>query len=122
MIFVYVFIFLTVLLIYKRVYFKPISAVLLTSSCVDVISVKPSKVFFRSFTLGGKLGFVPLSDGYIAAFVDDGSKPIQLTYKHYVFRSDVIIFKSKFLKLRSLSLSDRVLSDIISKFVMEVQS
>lgn len=103
-------------LAYKRVYFKPISVVKLsTASEPCVITVKPNKKWFRSIGSGAPVGIVRLSSDILCIYVDKPGES-RLAYKGYTFSGDVYLLRYSKLKFASVDLSDRVLADCLQKF------
>lgn len=104
----------------RSVYFSSLSVVKIVSTdhtYIDylVISVKPSKKFFKSISSGLSSSFVALGNGYFAFYVDDSD--VCLSYNAFEFTSNVYIFKrSAFGRYKPVDLSDRCLNDIIKKF------
>lgn len=107
---------LTAALIYKRVYFKPISVVKLsTNSEPIVITVKPNKKWFRSLGSGSPVGIVRLSSDILCIYVDKPGEPC-LAFNGYTFTGSVYLLRYSKFKFASVDLSDRVLSDCLQKF------
>ena len=103
-------------LIYKRVYFKPISVVKLSTTAEpSVITVKPNKKWFRSLGSGSPVGIVRLSSDILCIYVDKPGDP-RLAFKGYTFTGDVYLLRFSKFKFASVDLSDRVLADCLSKF------
>lgn len=110
----YVGIFAALLILWKKVYFRPIATVLISDGDSSVVSVKPSKAFFRSLKSNNSC-FYSLGDSYVAWQCSSSD-----TVQHYSdllnVDSSVYIFRVKFGRFRSVTLSDRKLSDLIKKF------
>lgn len=114
MIIVYCFFIVALLVFWKMVYLKPLAVVSISSGVSSVVSVKPSRSFFRSLRSQNSC-FYSLGDGYLA-WQCSSSEDQQTFNSQLNVDSSVYIFRHKLGRFRSVSLSDRRLSDIIKKF------
>lgn len=112
---VIVFISVVLLVCLKRLYLHPISACRVSSDGVSVVSVKPSRRFFKQIAGSYDIGSVRLAPGIVAYFVDRPELPGQLSFSDLTFSSDLYIFKASHGRLKSVDLSDRLLLDVIHK-------
>lgn len=113
------FLFTLPLIIYRKVYLRPISVINLDGELnVTFSSIRPSKAFYREFGGGYPVSSITTKGGYCILFVP-GVSDYRLYYSNNLmcFRSNVILLKrSKFGRFRSVDLSDRCLFDILSQF------
>lgn len=116
---VFVVVLVAFVIIWKRVYFKPISAVLISPSIgVTISTFRPSRRFFRGFGAGFPVSFVRIAKDVMVVHVDnvDMDVPAHLFGKMF-FKGDIYLVKVGFLgRFGSVDLSDRRLSSIISNF------
>lgn len=110
----YIGFFAALLILWKKVYFRPIATVLISEGDSSVVSVKPSKAFFRSLKSQNSC-FYSLGDGYVA-WQCSSSDTVQHFTDLLNVDSSVYIFRVKLGRFRSVTLSDRKLSDLIKKF------
>lgn len=104
------------------VYFKPVSVLRVDPSGSSyVVSLKPNRRWFRSLAAGGlKVGTVRLSSSIVAVYTvsDD---PDSLSFGSVCFVGSIYLLRSSRFKYKSIDLSDRSVSDVLSKFkFMEV--
>lgn len=112
----FLFMLLLAALIYKRVYFNPISVLKLSSDCVpSVICVKPNKKWFRSLGSGSPVGILRLASDILCIYVDKPGEAC-LAFDHYTFTGTVYLIRYSKFKFASVDLSDRVLCDCLKKF------
>ena len=110
------FIILSVLILYKKLYFAPVAAVRISSVCVDIVSLKPNKKLFRQISGSYSSSFVKIAPGILAFIVDRSDLEPCLMYKDIVIRSDVYLFLTSKGRFKSIDLTDRLLVESISKF------
>ena len=104
-----------VFLLYRLVYFKPISVILVKSdhSCSQLRLFKPGEL--RSLAAGSRSGFVALGNGFYGFFVDAFSEST-LTFNGSSFNSDIYICKRNRLgRFKSLDLSSRPLKELLDR-------
>ena len=116
---VYVFVFVLFvipILLYRGYYPRAVSAILVQKGKSSLVSVKPNKRFFRNLTLGSPSSFVSLGPGYYAVNISNGDDSMILN-NNITIPSGIYIFsRTKLGRFRSVDLSDRCLSDVLSKF------
>lgn len=97
--------------------YKPISALVIDDSLdVTLISVKPTKRYFKSLSCGRASSFVSLGNGYYAYYFDQDPERCFMHYNQISFNSNVYVFKRRLGRFQSIDLSDRCLSDVLNKF------
>lgn len=111
-------IFLVPFILYKRVYFRPITMIWLDSaeSSVRCVSLKPGRRSVSAF-VGGDVASCPLKPGYVV-FYNPTDVSGLLSYGDTIeLGSSVLIATVRHGRFVSSSLSDRSVSDILSKFI-----
>lgn len=102
------------LLLYKRIYFKPLTCLRINSDHSIYVSLfKPSKRSFRQLGAGYRIGCVVVKPGIAVLFVDNPSLPLNFCVNGVNVYGDSIVL-SKGFKFKSIDLSDRPLNDFIS--------
>lgn len=100
---------------YRSLYFKNITAVLIQKGKSSLVSLKPTKRFFRSVSLGRPSSLVSLGSGYFA-FIVPGDDDL-LSFESFTFPSGIfVLYRTRFGRYKSIDVSDRCLSDVLSKF------
>lgn len=110
--------FIVPILVYKKVYFRPITAVVLSSesSHPDVVTIMPGKRFFTSFGCGERVGRVHLGNKIYAYFVDH-SEGYSLKYQGMCFYGQVYLVQVGFLgRLKSIDISIRSVISVVQNF------
>lgn len=110
--------FILPILLYKKLYFKPITALVLSSdgSDPDVVTLKPGKRFFTSFGCGERVGRVHLGNKIYAYYVDhrDGAA---LKFHGMRFYGHVYLVQAGFLgRLKSINIADRSVISVVQNF------
>ncbi len=112
------FLFCIPVVIHRKVYLFPLSALRIDSNLEkSFVSVRPSKAFYRQFGNGLPVSSVVAKAGYVI-LAAPGSSDTPILYDSSVsFSSPVIILRrSRFGRYRSIDLSDRCLTDVLTKF------
>lgn len=105
------------LFVYKKVYFKPVSAILVNKDGVYSCSLKPSSKVFRSL-LGDDYSVSILAPGLVAIHGDISDGEPSHSYNSVILGTDIIILSYKRLRFRSLLLSDRSLNSLINNIII----
>lgn len=104
-------------ILYRTIYFKPISVILVKSdhSGSQLRLYKPREL--RSLAGGSRSGFVPLGNGYYAFYYDCLASDHSIQFNGSKFNSDIYICKRNGLgRFRSLDLSSRPLKELLDRF------
>lgn len=118
--FVIVFPLAFLLKLYRSTYFRPVSVVLVKNNGSEVMSIKPTRTWFRNQSRGLPYGFVHLSSSFYAFYVNDPSESLRIQLVNAELPSPIYVFqKGRFGKFVSVDLSDRCLNDLISKISKE---
>lgn len=110
--------FIILLLIYRRVYFRSVTALYSAPGRQpEVVSVKPSASWFRSVASGKGSGLVHLGSGYYCFYVDgDLDKQPALSFQECTFDYAIYIFsRNRLGRFQSIDLSNRSLIDVLKK-------
>ena len=112
------FLFLIPIIIYKKVYFRSVTALYSApGKQPEVVSVKPTTSWFRSVASGKGSGLVHLGSGYYCFYVDgDLDKLPELSYQECTFDYAIYIFsRNRLGRFKSIDLSNRSLIDVLKK-------
>ena len=97
--------------------YKPIAALVIDDSLdVTLISVKPTKRYFKSLSCGRASSFVSLGNGYYAFYFEQDPNRSFVQFNQILFSSNVYVFKRRLGRFQSIDLSDRCLTDVLNKF------
>lgn len=114
MIFAFLAAFVAFVFAWKMLYFKRLSVVFLQKGSVSLVSVKPSRSWFRQHR-SDRSCFFSLGNGYVA--YQCSSDAATQTFSPGVdLDSCVYIFRVRFGRFTSVTFSDRCLFDILKKF------
>lgn len=113
--------FLVPFVLYRRIYFRPVSCILINPGVsVDVLSVMPKRKFFRENASGRNYSLAYVGSGLYAFYVNPaevlGSDNI-IDFSGVRFSGSVVLFsRNKLGRFNSVDLSKRTVFDIIKKF------
>lgn len=106
-----------IVIIHFSSYTKPIAALVIDDSLdITLISVKPTKRYFKSLSCGRASSFVSLGNGYYAYYYEQDPDRCFMQFNQISFSSNVYVFKRRLGRFQSIDLSDRCLSDVLNKF------
>lgn len=102
--------------IFRRfIYLRPVTAIHVDlDGHFTTVSVKPTGSFFRSFPYPS--GLVSVAPDLFVLYLDSPDSERFIKYQEFRFNSSVYIFRFKRHRFISVSYSNRILSDVISKF------
>lgn len=107
-------IFAMLLLIWKRVYFKPLAVILVQKGKSCLVSVRPSPAWFKQLR-SSRSCFASLGNGFVAW--QCSSDEVQQSFGDVINVEDSIyIFRTRLGRFCSVDLSDRRLSDVLKKY------
>lgn len=113
--------FATPLILYRKIYFKPVTCVVASVDCVKfqyvAAPVLPTGRTFRNLAAGSKYSFVQIAPGLFAFYVHQDDYPGELRFGEISFGSPVYIFaRNRFGRFVSVSLSSRIVTEAVKKF------
>jgi hypothetical protein len=107
-------IFVLLIIIWKRVYFKPLAVILVQKGKSCLVSVRPSPAWFKQLR-SSRSCFASLGNGFVSW--QCSSDEVQQSFGDVINVEDSIyIFRSRFGRFCSVDLSDRRLSDVLKKY------
>lgn len=113
--------FLVPLVLYRRIYFRPVSCIEINPGVsVDVLCVMPKRKFFREIAGGRNYSLAYVGSGLYAFYVNPvavlESDDI-IDFSGVRFSGSVVLFsRNKLGRFNSIDLSKRSVFDIIKKF------
>lgn len=106
-----------VFLLYRLVYFRPISVILVKSdhSGSQLRLYRPGEL--RSLAAGSRSGLVSLGNGFFAFFIDCLASDQIIEFNGSKFNSDIIIcYRNRLGRFKSIDLSSRPLKELLDRF------
>lgn len=116
-----VLLFLVPLVLYRRIYFRPVSCIVINPGVsVDVVAVIPKRKYFRECASGCKYSLAYVGSGLYAFYTNPEGIPGErylLDFSGVRFSGSVVLFsRNKLGRFNSIDLSKRTVFDIIKKF------
>ncbi len=109
--------FLVPLILYRTIYFRPISVILVKSdhSGSQLRLYKPREL--RSLAAGSRSGYVALGNGFYAFFIDCLASDQVIEFNGSKFNSDIIICsRNRLGRFKSIDLGSRPLKELLDRF------
>lgn len=107
-------IFVFLIIIWKRVYFKPLAVILVQKGSSRLVSVRPSPAWFKQLR-SSRSCFASLGNGFVAWQCSSDDDP-QCFSDVINVEDSIYIFRTRFGRFCSVDLSDRRLSDVLKKY------